>query len=160
MGDWYEKVVEDIESQKNEISAKDYRFYMVDRFLKLAERTESFSHTCIACADNQNEIKTLSGNIASFINGNRAKRKELELRATNIYNHLKEDHNIRLPQYYAYLYSFYGTVMGVGLGVMLGLLVFENMFVSILVCWLILVAAGRLVGAMKDKSFLKKGLQL
>jgi hypothetical protein len=49
MSVWYDKIEIQIDENIEKLYKKDYKFYQVDTFLKLAKKIDEFSVDCIEC---------------------------------------------------------------------------------------------------------------
>jgi hypothetical protein len=140
--EWFEKIESVIAEQEKLIRKKDYKFFQIDRLLRVAERVDLESDKCTACEALKPEIENISGKVASFVNGRPSERRELEKRFDALMKHLKQGHQIYPVYYFVSLYSFLGILFGSALGWLVGLII-PNLFIF---CLLSGFAIGVVVG--------------
>ena len=155
-----DKIDKLIQEQKESISPKDYRFYLVDRFLKIVQHIDSFSGKCMECKHLKPEIEEAAANLAELINGSKTNKLKYEHLNDKILNHLNKVHRLKPKRYFTSLYSVYG----IGISAMLGILtsfIGSGSFSRIILFFLLIgLLAGNALGYRKDNHQKKNNLQL
>lgn len=157
---WIRQIEQTVQEQKEDINRRDYNFFLVGRFLKIAERTGMFSATCASCEKSRHEIEDISGRLAGFINDGPGKRKELENRTEALFQHLKKEHGILPDKYYTSFFSFVGLATGSIIGLISGWLLKWNMGIAFLTGWAAGLIIGRVYGLYRDRVLKKLDRQL
>lgn len=148
--EWLVGIEEEIAKQEQLIKKKDYKFFQVDRLLRVAERVDHLSADCRDCKSLKAEIEEVSVNVAGFINGKPSQRRQLEKAFDKIMKHLKLNHEIYPVYYFMSLHSFIGVAIGTSLGVLVGLVIPAWMILSSFTGFSIGVIIGYISGNRKD----------
>ena len=149
-----------IREQKKSISPKDYRFYLVDRFLKLMQHVDSFSAKCVECKHLKPEIEEAAANLAELINSSKTNKLKYEHLNDKILNHLNKIHRLKPKRYFTSLYSVYGIGISTILGMLTSFLISGSFSRIILFFLLIGLLVGNALGYRKDNQQKKNNLQL
>lgn len=145
---------------KEEISPSDFRFYNIAHLPLLIKNTLDKSISCPACQKNIEILDELI-ELVPHENTASADRKNFERKKNLVENHLKKNHNMKLPGYYASLGSFLGIILSGILGVAISLANHLSVFNDIIIIALGLgLIIGRGIGYMIDKNIFHKNLQL
>ncbi|MFC2086445.1 hypothetical protein ACFLQ9_01860, partial [Bacteroidota bacterium] len=148
------------EEQQKNISPKDYRFYLVDRFIKLATHIEKNAKECVECNNFKKDVEEVSANLADYLNSSKTNKIKYEAVNDKIIYHLNKTHNLRPKRYYAAFYSVLGIIAGVISGFALTYIIFGSISKIILFALLIGFLTGNYIGYRKDQNLKKNNLQL
>ena len=150
---WSKKLNNEIESQKNDIFKRDYKFFKIDRLERINERIDVFSDNCEECKNFKYELEDIVAKLPEYINGSPGKRAEYEKRNDKIVKHLKQKHDLVPEQYYSSLYSFVGFTAGaLLLGGIAYLINPGTVKWGLLAGFTAGLIAGRIFGYRKDKT--------
>lgn len=154
---WYGKIAFEVEHQKEAISQKDYRFFNIDRFLRVAQWVGRFSAECEYCRNSRSEVEALSENLTTMLNGSREQRADFERRSERLAKHLVKSHDLSLIQYYTSTYSLAGMAIGLVAGALFSLpFGLESLKYGLLIGWGVGLIAGRIAGGEKDFRYRKR----
>lgn len=159
---WSHVIHKEIQSEKEKIYAKDYKFYKVDRLERIAVRLDEFSETCVHCDEFKVEVEFLSKSISEMINNDPKLRSEFEKRNEVIVEHLKNTHNLVPEIYFSSRYSFWGILIGLLIGIICSLSISTEYMSEfyILVGFGLGLFVGRIFGMKKDVEARKRNLIL
>lgn len=158
MSVWYDKIEIQIIENNEKLYKKDFKFYQVDTFLKLAKKTDEFSPTCVDCKLLKRKVEDVSENLDTYLNGEIASRRSYEKILNEINDHVKRIHKIYPKQYNLYLFSFLGILAGMGVGWLIAWLFDENYVKGGLIFGFVIgLIAGRIIGKVRDNNLLKEG---
>lgn len=141
------------------ISVKDYRFYQIDRFKKVAYRIDMYEkENCVECRHMKKDVEDIARRLSSMINGPGALRKEYEDKLDSFIKHLRIKHDVYPPFYFAYHLSFKFMLWGIALG----LLISYSLFLSfqwqvLLICWGLGIIVGNFKGSRRDSAVRRAG---
>lgn len=157
--DWNTQIGDKIERQKDFIPSSGNIFHMVNQYLRVVYTIGALSEKCEECEKMKPEIEALTDTVGSLATASLEEVQEFENATERFFEHLKREHNVKPVRYYSSLFSLIGvgagSIMGIGIG-----LFFHEVMTSLLVGWAIGLIGGRLIGSLKDKSVLRKGLQI
>ncbi len=154
------KIKNHIAEQEKNISPKDYRFYLVDRFIKLTSHIDKNSENCVECNGFKKEIEEVSANLADYINRSKTNKIKYETLNDKLLYHLNKVHGLKQKRYYTSLYSVFGIAAGALTGIITSFFVYGSISKIILLFLLIGFLTGNYLGYIKDKKLKKKNLQL
>lgn len=154
---WYKKIEQTIEREAESISRRDYKFYHVSRFLRVAQRLIEHEEQCVKCYEMKSQIEDIAENLSERINGTMHERKAYEQAMDFIINHLNRKHHMHPKNYFASAYAFIGMFAGAILGIAVFWLIdFELIKIGILAGWAAGLMVGRYYGHRKDKIIEKE----
>jgi VIT1/CCC1 family predicted Fe2+/Mn2+ transporter len=149
---WSNQIKTEIDSRKDSLYTKDYKFFKIDRLERMAQRIDEFSDQCDECMQFKQEIESLSRTFVDSINGSSTDKLVFEKRNESIVNHLKKKHGLVHKDFYVALYSFLGFLSG---SVFLGLIFYifkkEYLTLGLFMGFAAGMIAGRIYGRKKDK---------
>ncbi len=158
MSVWYDKIEIQVDKNIEKLYKKDYKFYQVDTFLKLAKKIDEFSVDCIECKSLKKKAEDVSENLDTYLNGEIALRRRYEKTLNEIGNHVKKVHKVFPKQYNLYSFSFFGIIAGMGLGWLITWLIDDTYLKGGLIFgFTIGLIVGRIIGKIRDKELLKEG---
>ena len=156
---WSKIINQNIQSNKEKIHKKDYKFYKVDRIEKMSYKLEDNSDSCQICKEFMSELEMLSLDFPEYINGSFADKSDFEKKHTKIFEHLMKFHNFVPELYYASRFSLFGIILGTLFGFFIGnFFSFVNFRFSVLVGFALGLTVGRVLGVSKDKQKEKQKL--
>lgn len=158
--DFLSKIENLLKEQEKNILPKDYRFYLVGRFIKLASHVDKNAAKCVECNNFKKDIEEVSSNLAELLNSSKANKLKYETINDKIINHLNKVHHLRPKRYYTSFYSVLGILAGVILGFALTYFIFASISKIILFVLLIGFLTGNYIGYRKDRKIKKNNLQL
>jgi len=155
---WYKKVELQIIEKNEKLYKKDFKFYQVDTFLKLAKKTDEFSSSCRDCKLLKQKVEEVSENLDTYLSGEIASRRSYEKILNEISDHIKKIHKVYPKQYNLYTFSFFGIITGLVLGWLVAWLINENYVKGGLILGFVIgLLAGRIIGKIRDKNLAKEG---
>ena len=114
---WYDGIAKQINQLKVTLSEKDYKKYKLRMLLCVAERIAEFSPECGQCQIFQQDISTLTQDVANTIQlADKGKRKTHLKSIDNIVGHLRKQHKLVTEGYYMGIGMIFGSAIGVALG--------------------------------------------
>jgi hypothetical protein len=145
---------------KEEISPSDFRFYNIAHLPLLIKNTLDKSISCPTCRKNIEIVDELI-ELVPLEKSVSADRKKFEHKKNMVENHLKKNHNMKLPGYYTSLGSFLGIILSGIAGVAISMANHLPALNDIIVIALGLgILIGRGIGYIIDKNIFHKNLQL
>lgn len=157
---WYKKIENKVLEQNEQLYKKDFRFYQVDVFLKLAKKVDEFN-SCKTCKQLKSQIEEVAGNLSDYLKGDVGSRRNYERKLNEISKHIKVVHKIYPKQHNLYTFSFYGIASGLGLGALIAYIIDKNYIEEgLIIGFTIGVIVGRIIGKIKDKRFHQEGKTL
>lgn len=147
---WKETSLETLGGQRKQVHKSDQTFYQFDRFERIIERLDEFSHGCQECVDLQKEITEYLPEVSSMIqSGAKGKRRYENLQEKQL-KHLETGHGIYPYSYFISKYTLIGMLAG-----MLAGFIFASIFTEFFhVIWISLMSAGMIIsyilGSRKD----------
>jgi len=147
---WKDDSLGILAGQRKLVHKSDQAFYQFDRFERIIERLDEFSHSCQECVHLQNEITDYLPEVSGMINtGAKGKRRYENLQEKQL-KHLEVAHGI-YP--YSYFISKF-TLIGILAGVLAGF-IFASIFTEFFhIIWISLTSAGMIIsyiiGSRKD----------
>lgn len=158
--EYVSKIKSLIAEQEKNISPKDYRFYLVDRFIKLASHVDKNATKCIECKSFKKDIEEVSTKLADYLNSSKTNKIKYEVINDKIISHLNKTHNMKPKSYYTSLYSVLGILAGLIFGFALTYIIYGGISRIILFVLLIGFLIGNYIGHRKDRELKKNKLQL
>jgi hypothetical protein len=156
----FEQYLSRLENIKEDMGPSDFRFYNIAHLPLLLKHTLDKSESCGICKtniDNIEEIIRLIPTESTSVEN----RKLFESKKNKIEKHLKKEHKMKLPGYYASLGSLLGILISAIVGIIItlskNLSLFNDIIIIVLALGLIL---GRGLGLLLDKNIFRKNLQL
>lgn len=153
------KITNRISAQRSEISDRDFRFYQLDKIVRISQFLDRNSD-CDDC-------RLYLGNIFEFINnlpenlGDRKKRVKFDGTIEKTIRHLRKTHGFYLEKYFNYNYTFLGMFTGLASGLLASYLITDfNRAPVIIAGWLTGLIAGRITGNIKDQRIKKEARQM
>ena len=114
---WYDGIAKQINQLKVTLSEKDYKKYKLRMLPCVAERIAEFSPECGQCQIFQQDISTLTQDVANTIQlADKGKRKTHLKSIDNIVGHLRKQHKLVTEGYYMGIGMIFGSAIGVALG--------------------------------------------
>jgi len=154
---WSNQIITEIDSRKDSLYNKDYKFFKIDRLERMAQRIDEFSDRCDECMQFKPEIESLSQTFVDSINGSSTDKLVFEKRNESIVNHLKKKHGLVHKDFYVALYSFFGFLSG---SILFGLIFFivqkEYFTLGLFIGFAAGMIAGRIYGRKKDRLKIKR----
>lgn len=158
---WIVKLKENISREKENFSEKDYKYFHIDRLIKVSEHLDKYSSSCRECLKMKEPIFDLSENLSQHINGKVSDRAHFENIFDEAVTHLKRFHNLYPPFYFNYLYTFFGFAAGMLFGSLVYFLLPDNPVPKlILIMALVGMFIGQVIGRKKDNKVRNKGRKL
>lgn len=158
---WSNNIKKGINSQRDNIFKRDFKFFKIDRLERISERIDDFSDKCDKCEKYKIEIESIVSDLSDAINGSPGERSRYEKRNEVIVKHLKQDHDMIHRDYYSSVYSFAGLTFGLVLfGAVTFLINIEYFTFGLLLGFTVGIIAGRILGRKKDREKESKGLIL
>lgn len=158
---WSTGVKRNIESKREKIYKRDFKFFKIDRLIRIADRIDEFSNTCKDCENYKKEIEQITEKLPEYINGYPRQRSEYEKRSEVLVKHLKEKHNLVQAEYYSAVYSLAGLSGGLILAGGIFYLIHPGFFkIGILSGFTLGIIIGRILGKRKDRQIKKDKLIL
>lgn len=156
----YKEIKEKIESQKGNISEKEFRFFQFQRLVRISQVIENDLKDCKFCNDQIYEISPMLDDIKKLTE-DLSSRTALDRRSENLVKHLRKEHQFYLPYYFSYTYSFIGMLVGGLIGVILAYsILFDSKIIAIAGFWFIGLFIGRIFGIFQDRKQKKLEKQL
>lgn len=125
--DWYNGIVQKINSLKNALDQEDYRKFRLDSLSSVAQRIDQFSPECTQCMSFREDVDrmtTNAGNLAQT--GDKERRKsylsDINENMMKMTGHLQKKHKLITEGYYISLC----TALGAGIGLVIGAVAFDN----------------------------------
>jgi hypothetical protein len=158
---WMQKFLSNIHREKQKFSEKDYRFYHIERLIKVARFIDKNSSSCAECRNLKSHVMELSASLGNYVHGGTRDRIYFERIYENAVSHLRRTHRFYPSYYYNYLYTFLGFIIGAGAGVCIYLL-FREIFGTrvILILSLLGLFFGQILGRRKDNQVRYEGRKL
>ncbi|NOZ47348.1 MAG: hypothetical protein GXO79_11290 [Chlorobi bacterium] len=158
--DYCRLIEKNLEIQQQKINPKDYKFYLVGRFLQYARHVEKYADSCVECNNFKSDIVHVTSNLENYLNRSKTNKQEYEMISDKIFSHLSKNHGIKPSNYYTSLYSVFGILAGGFLGLLLSYLFYNGFSKLILFVLLIGFLVGNILGYRKDKKLRTNNLQL
>lgn len=98
--------------QQGGIQNGDYKFYNVERLIRIAEKLDMYSDKCQNCKYYKNDLEDLAGNLHYYLNTSVKTRNEFEQRHDKLAKHLKKQHGVVTAGYHMHLMTFLGILAG------------------------------------------------
>ena len=147
--DFYIQIQQEVNKHKENIHRKDFRFFHIERFLKIAQKSDELSNQCRQCQGCKEEIDSISKNLSEIIN-DFVLRKDYDNKMNTWLEHLKKEHFIYPERYFIALYSFFGIGAGFIFGFLVSFLFFNGNLNSILVFVIVGLFIGQFYGGRID----------
>ncbi len=158
---WSLGIKKEIENKRDKIYKRDFKFFKIDRLVRIAEHVDVFSETCDECKTHKEEIEQITEKLSEFLNGTPRQRGEYEKRSEVLVKHLKEKHNLVQAEYFSAVYALAGFASGLILGGGIFYLIHPDFFkMGLLGGFTIGIISGRIIGKRKDKQKKKENLIL
>jgi hypothetical protein len=158
MSVWFDKIKIQVDENFEKLHKKDFKFYQVDTFLKLAKKVDEFSSDCIDCKSLKRKIEEASENLDFYLNGEISSRRSYEKILNEISKHIRKTHKVFPKQYNLYSFSFFGIIAGLFLGWLIALLIDETYLKGGLILgFTVGLIAGRIVGKIRDRKLHQAG---
>ena len=155
---WYKKIENKIHEQNEQLYKKDFKFYHVDTFLKLAKRIDSFSVTCATCKHLKTSIEEISENLNDYLKGDIVSRKKYERKLDEMNKHIRSIHKIYPKQFNLSLFSFIGLAVGLLAGWFIAYLVDKEYAKhGLILGFMFGIIVGRIIGKIRDNKLKKEG---
>lgn len=149
---WFSQVESNIFENREKIYYRDYRFFQVDRFLKLAGKVDNHSSSCRECNSMKRDISEVADNLTDYLSGSSKMRRKYESELSRMLEHMRYEHGFYPLEYYSSTYSAWGLVIGLVLGYGISYLISpESWLYGISVGGMSCVLIARQFGKKKDK---------
>ncbi|MFC2071438.1 hypothetical protein ACFLUU_01785 [Chloroflexota bacterium] len=113
----YDSILKQLNQLKDTLSEKDYKKYKLNLLLCVAERIAQFSLECGQCQLLQQDISTLTQDVANIIRVADKDKRKAHLKTINrMIGHLRKQHKLVTKGYYMGI----GVAIGTGISVALG----------------------------------------
>ena len=147
---WIVKINNNYNTQNDNISPKDVKFYNTSIFMDFARLTQLNSHNCDICNNNKILIEQLSISISEKLKTFEG-RKELSNSFDKIANHLRKSHSFYIRRYISSVYSAFGLTLGLAGGFITGYLT-NNMLLFISIFSTVGLCIGTIAGWLKEQK--------
>lgn len=113
-----EEISELIEEQlqKGGIRNGDFKFYNVERLIRIADMLDYHEAKCQDCRYHKKELNELAGNLHYYLNTSNKTRKTFEQKHDRLASHLKKQHGVVTAGYSMHLHTFFGILLGLVAG--------------------------------------------
>lgn len=158
---WMQQFLSNINREKQKFSEKDYRFYHVERLIKVAGFIDKNSSSCPECQNLKSHVLELSAGLGKYIHGGTRDRIYFERIYENAVVHLRKTHRFYPSYYHNYLYTFLGFIIGAVAGALIYFL-FQGIFGmrAVLIFSLLGLFFGQIWGRRKDNQVRYEGRKL
>ena len=158
---WSVSIKKKIDTKRDKIYKRDFKFFKIDRLVRITERIDEFSNKCEECNNFKTEIEQITDKLPEYINGSPRQRAEYEKRNETIVKHLKNIHNLVQAEYYSAVYALTGLGAGTVFGCGISYLIHPGFLRYGFLCgFTIGIITGRILGKRKDKRNKKENLIL
>jgi len=146
------------------IREQEIRFLRIEEFNRVIQKTYQYSEKCQECKKFREEIETIVPDIRKVLLHPGKKRKKYDDLLDRLAKHLRNEHGIFPPLYFAYTY----TAIGMGIGFIAGMIA-ETLRWLVLnrISWELWVGAiiiglliGHIKGMNKDTNIRRSGKTL
>jgi hypothetical protein len=150
-----DEIKNNVSENSEKISAKDFKFFNVAFLERLAVITEKESCQCSECKANMDTLLFLSEHYPQMMGVGKEGKKDLEIAADFITEHLITKHGYSKKDWFKPLYALYGVLSGIVLGLTVTALSdgdFDFKKKLFLILFSIAVSVGYVLGAIKDNK--------
>jgi len=119
-GDWYDGIVDSINSYKDKFGPKAYKKNKLELLLRVSRRVDGFSNDCSECRENREGITKLVKNLGDPASSTKEERKKHSKAVNTITEHLKRHHKLVIEGQYIGILVPMGLALGISFGVAFG----------------------------------------
>ena len=119
-GDWYDGIVDSINSYKDKFGAKAYKKNKLELLLRVSRRVDGFSNDCSECRQNREGISKLVKSLGDPARSTKEERKKHSKTVNTIIEHLKKHHKLVIERQYIGILVSMGLALGISFGVAFG----------------------------------------
>lgn len=109
--DWIASVIE-AQLQEGGIRNSEYKFYNVERLIRIAGKMEEEESHCQTCKKQRKELNDLAQNLHYYLNTSNKTRSQFEKKHDMLAKHLKKQHGIVTAGYHTHFNTFIGILLG------------------------------------------------
>lgn len=153
------KITDRISAQRNDISDRDFRFYQLDKIIRISQFLEK-DRDCKDCRLYLENIFEFIDNLPDNLS-DRKKRMMFDGTIEKTLRHLRKIHGFYLEKYFNYNYTVLGMFAGLATGIFISYIITEYSKAPIIIAgWLTGLIAGRITGNILDKRIKKESRQM
>ncbi|TLX75024.1 hypothetical protein E9993_11585 [Labilibacter sediminis] len=135
------------------------RFSNFEVLPRLGKLLSIKSKTCTECKMYWSKIQVATEHLDKFFDDGNTYSRDFDLLVKEIFNHLKDHHQIRPKGFILSMFALSGMVLGVLLGVLIGYLFFDGVLKGgIVLGWLLGMMIGWFMGKVKEEKMRKQHL--
>ena len=151
MGDWSEKIIQNIEEQLKGVRDKDLRFFRIEEFFRMTRRVDEYASSCRDCNSFKYEIEKISDDVSKAVKYPGRNRIRFDRLQGKMAKHMRKAHGFYPPFYFTYLLSASYAFSASAAAILLSLILPASYRWFIIIPAFILgLITGNLSGAKKD----------
>lgn len=156
MSDWYTGFEQDVVRKLKGYKRSDLRFFRIDEYLNMAEKTDALAAACSECHAFRLEMDQQRDLPARAVGEPGRERRTLDRLQSRMSDHLRKEHGFFPDCYFTYRYSFFFTVCLLGLA-FLAYLLFPaaDVWFFFAPAFVVGVISGQVIGGKKDRVIRK-----
>jgi len=158
---WSRSINTKIEEQQEKLYKSDFKFFKLDRLVKISVKVDEFSDECEECETIKGKIEDLVEKIPDLLNGSPRDRHHYEKQNDAYMKHLEKKHGIVQPTYFLAVFTLIGIIIGLAIGGGIAWLIHPGYIsTGLMIGFSIGILAGRIYGKILDKKKKILGLVL